>query len=75
MNSIPDPIVRAIRSFMQSFIGIFLALTMTNGIDSVPDVDTLKRAGLAALWGGFVASMSLLQNAIEEKTGKAIVMK
>lgn len=72
MNSMPDSVIRAIRSFMQSFLGIFLALTMTSGIDQVPDVDALKRAGLAALWGGFVALMSFAQNAIEDRSGHNI---
>lgn len=75
MTSIPDPIVRALRTFLQSFLGIFLALSMTTGIDQVPDVDALKRAGLAALWGGFVALVTFVQNSLEDRSGKALVMK
>lgn len=75
MSKLNDPLIRATRSFFQSFIGIFLALTMTTGIDQVPDVDALKRAGLAALWGGFVALMSFAQNYLEESSGKTIGLK
>lgn len=75
ITTLPDPVMRAIRTFLQSFLGIFLALSMTSGIDQVPDVDALKRAGLAALWGGFVALITFIQNAIEDRSGYSIGAK
>jgi len=61
-----DVFSRAARTFLQAFIGVFLALTVTGGIAEVPTLDVLQRAALAALWAGFVAVVTWLQNALEE---------
>ena len=61
-----DVLSRAARTFLQAFIGVFIALTATSGIAEVPSLDTLQKAGLAALWAGFVALLSFAQNALED---------
>ncbi len=39
------------------------------GIDSVPDLEVLKRATIAAAWAGIVAVVSFTQNALEDMSG------
>lgn len=59
---------RAIRTLIQAWIGVFLALTVSGpvGIDGVPDYTVLKRAAIAGLWAGIVAVLSWLQNELED---------
>ena len=67
-----DPLVRGIRTFLQAFLGVFIALSTSGamGIDSVRDIEVLKRATIAAAWAGIVAVVSFAQNALEETTGR-----
>jgi hypothetical protein len=70
MQQFHDPLVRAVRTFVQSFIGIFLALIVSgNATSTVPDFTFLKTTALAAAWGGFIALLSFIQNALEDSTG------
>lgn len=66
-----QPVVRGVRTFLQAFLGVFLAISTSGamGIDSVPDVDVLKRAAIAATWAGVIAAISFVQNALEDWTG------
>ena len=68
-----DPLIRGIRTFLQAFLGVFLAISTSGmvGPDSLPDVDVLKRAAMAAAWAGIVAVISFAQNALEGLTGRA----
>lgn len=70
-----DPLVRGVRTFLQAFLGVFLAISTSGmiGPDSLPDLDVLKRAAIAAAWAGVVALISFVQNALENATGRAIV--
>ena len=69
MHQFHDPLVRATRTFVQSFIGIFLALVVSgNTTSTVPDFTFIKTAALAAAWGGFIALLSFIQNALEDST-------
>lgn len=70
-----DVASRAARTFLQAFLGVFLALTATTGISEVPTLGTLQKAGLAALWAGFVAVCALAQNVIEDWAGFGILGK
>ena len=56
---------------MQAFLGVFIALSTSGamGIDSVPDLEVLKRAAIAAGWAGVVAAVSFVQNALEDASG------
>ena len=68
-----DAVVRGVRTFLQAFLGVFLALSTSGamGLDAVPDIEVLKRAAIAAAWAGIVALVSFTQNALEETTGRA----
>ena len=70
-----DALVRGLRTFLQAFLGVFLAISTSGmvGPDSLPDIDVLKRAAIAAGWAGVVALVSFTQNALEDLTGKAVV--
>jgi hypothetical protein len=66
--TIPDPLARAIRTAVQTALGVFLTLTVLPGAapGTVPDWDTLKRAGLAALFAGVVALLTWGYNALKQ---------
>jgi hypothetical protein len=66
-----DAMVRGVRTFLQAFLGVFLALSTSGamGLDAVPDIEVLKRAAIAAAWAGIVALVSFVQNALEDATG------
>jgi len=70
-----DALIRGLRTFLQAFLGVFLAISTSGmiGPDSLPDLDVLKRAAIAAAWAGVVALVSFVQNALEDVTGRAIV--
>ena len=70
-----DPLVRGVRTFLQAFLGVFLALSTSGaiGVDSVPDLEVLKRAAIAAAWAGLIALIAFVQNALEDVTGRAVV--
>jgi hypothetical protein len=66
-----DAVIRGVRTFLQAFLGVFIALSTSGamGIDSVPDLEVLKRATIAAGWAGVVAAVSFVQNALEDASG------
>ena len=66
-----DAMIRGVRTFLQAFLGVFIALSTSGamGIDSVPDLEVLKRATIAAGWAGVVAAVSFVQNALEDVSG------
>ena len=68
-----DAVVRGVRTFLQAFLGVFLALSTSGamGLNAVPDIEVLKRAAIAAACAGIVALVSFTQNALEETTGRA----
>lgn len=68
-----DPVVRGLRTFVQAFLGVFIAITTSGAmkIDTIPDVDLLKRALWSAAWAGVVAVVSFTQNALETATGRS----
>lgn len=68
-----DALIRGLRTFLQAFLGVFLAISTSGmvGPDSLPDIDVLKRAAIAAGWAGIVALISFAQNALENATGRA----
>lgn len=68
-----DAVIRGLRTFLQAFLGVFLAISTSGmvGPDSLPDIDVLKRAAIAAGWAGIVALISFVQNALEDVTGRA----
>jgi hypothetical protein len=74
---IPDPIARAARTAVQTAIGVFLSLVILPHAapGAVPDVATLRAAGLAALFAGVVALLSGAQNWLEQAQVIPTVLK
>lgn len=68
-----EAVYRAIRTFLQAWIGVFLAMTVSG--DAVPDAGLLRRAAIAAAWAGVVALLSWLQNFLEEQGTVPKVLK
>jgi hypothetical protein len=72
-----DASIRALRTFIQSLIGAFLATSVLTSIasNSTIDADALQRAGISALAAAVIALLSFVQNALEEATGKNVLPK
>ncbi len=75
--TIPDPLARAIRTAVQTAIGVFLTLTVLPSAAPgvVPDYETLKRAGVAALFAGVVALLTGAYNWLEQAEVIPTVLK
>lgn len=67
------------RTFLQSFLGIFLislsswlldVVSWANGAIAFPRTDTLAKAAIAATAAAFIAVVSGVQNLMENKSGK-----
>lgn len=72
-----DASIRALRTFVQSLIGAFLATSVMNSMvsNSTIDADALQRAGISALAAATIAVLSFIQNTLEDATGKDILPK
>lgn len=80
-----DALRRALRTFLQGAIAVLMIVavpalnTMVSdvvaGRDIIVDLNIWKSIAFAAIAGGLAALISWVQNAVEEKTGKAIVPK
>lgn len=80
-----DALIRGIRTFVQGFIGILVlcAVPVLNGIvttvvsgsgnDVEIDLNIWRNILLAAIAGGVIALIAWVQNALEGKTGKALL--
>jgi hypothetical protein len=83
MNS--DAVKRAVRSFAQGFVAVLalvavpmlnrLVQTVADGGELQVDVNFAGAIGVAAIAGGAVAMISWAQNALEDKTGTALLPK
>lgn len=71
---LPDSLRRALRTFLQGFVGTFLALNTGLG-GQVPSLGGLKAAATAALWAGVIAVLSWAQNALEDSTPVPALLK
>jgi hypothetical protein len=69
MNTLPEPAARALRTFIQAAVGTFLMLVIVPHAAPgyVPDFNTLKSAGIAALFAGGIALLSFVQNWAEQQ--------
>lgn len=68
-----DSVRRAIRTFLQVWLAVFIA--MTAGVEGVPDYDLLRRAVAAATWAGIAAVVTWLHNALEDRGAVPRVLK
>ena len=64
VNRLWPAVIRAARTFLQTFLGVYLA-GITNSFDGLADIGLFE----AAVSAGIVAVLSFLQNALED-TGK-----
>lgn len=75
---LPDSVRRALRTFVQAFIGVLLvqaAALIADLDDGEIDWNLWKRVALSALAAGFVAAVSYIQNALEDNTSFPAVLK
>lgn len=65
----PDSVRRAIRTFFQAFLGAIITtgVLSTAATNGVVDWSSLKKAAVSALSAGIVATVSFVQNALEDK--------
>lgn len=76
--NLPDSVRRAIRTFIQAFIGVLLVqvATLTADLDDGEiDWNLWKRVALTAVAAGFVAFVTWLQNFLEDNTSMPAVLK
>lgn len=69
---------KAIRTYLQSAIGIFLGLWATSGFaaddfQGISDLTVLGKLGLGALIGAVPALLAYVQNALEDSAGKGLL--
>ena len=80
-----DAVKRAVRSFAQGFVAVLalvavpwlnrLVQTVADGGAIQVDINLAGAIGVAAIAGGTVALISWAQNALEDKTGTALLPK
>lgn len=76
-----DALRRAARTFFQGVIGVLVLIavpvlnqliqTVASGGDVRIDLDLWQSIGLAALAGGVIALIALLQNVLEDRSGSS----
>jgi hypothetical protein len=78
-----DTLQRGWRTFLQSFLGLFLislagwlndVVLWANGGDGAvfPDTSVLVKAGIAAMAAAVIAVVAVVQNALEDKAGTTL---
>lgn len=72
-----DAIRRAIRTFVQVFIGTVLASGVFSAFatEGVVDWSALKKVGVSAICSAFVALLTYVQNALEDSGAIPSVLK
>lgn len=75
--TMPDPIRRALRTFVQAFLGSLLTSGVLSAAatDGVVDWSALKKAGIAAAAAAVIALFTLAQNLLEDTTRFPAVLK
>lgn len=73
----PDPVRRAIRTYIQAFLGSILTSGVMSSVstDGVVDWSVLRKAGVAAAAAGIVALITFIQNVLEDTTSFPAVLK
>lgn len=74
----PDSVKRGLRTFFQSFTGIFMATMATSQVvaaNGVPHLAVVWAAVMAAAWGGVIAVIAYVQNMLEDKEVIPAVLK
>lgn len=76
--NLPDSVRRALRTFVQAFIGVLfvqVAALVADLDDGEIDWNLWKRVALSALAAGFVALVTFIHNWLEDNTGLPAVGK
>jgi hypothetical protein len=77
--AIENALRSAWRTFLQTFLGIFLislsawlldVVSWAQGGVAFPQTDTLAKAAISATAAAFVAAIAFVQNGLENKSGK-----
>lgn len=71
-----DAVKRGLRTFVQAALGVVAlqgVALIADANDGVIDANLWQRAGMTAAASGFIAVVSWAQNALEDKTGKALL--
>ena len=80
-----DSTRRALRTFLQAFVGTFILVAVPWATDIVTSIvqaepyelnfDVLQSAGIAAVFAGFIALLSWAQNYLEDNTNTPAILK
>ena len=71
-----DPTRRAIRTFLQAFVGTLIASGVLQGVaesGDLPSGDAVQRVLVSAAAAGIIALLSWAQNTLEDRTGTAFL--
>lgn len=77
-----DALIRAARTFLQGFVGVLVLMAVpalqslvqsAGSGDIAIDLNVWKAIAVAALSGGFISLIAFIQNALEDRTGKALL--
>lgn len=73
----PDYVRRAIRTFLQAFLGVFLSsyITMTGSSVAILDLEILGRLLVSATIAGIIAMLTFAQNLLEDTTNMPSILK
>lgn len=76
-TSLPDSVRRALRTFLQAFVGILVTSGALSAIttEGVVDWAVLKKAAISAFAAGVVAVLTYVQNAAEDRGVIPAVLK
>ena len=59
---IKTSLISAVRVFCYAALTTWIGMTAAGGTGEVPDVDALKRTGIAAMWSGLTALTAFAWN-------------
>lgn len=73
----PDALRRAIRTFVQAFLGSIISSGVLSAMSTggVVDLSVLGKAAAAAIVAGIIALVTFLQNFLEDNTSFPAVLK
>lgn len=72
-----DAMKRALRTFIQSFVGSILTSGVLSGfaVDGVVDWSILSKVGVSSFVAGVIALLAFVQNALEDSKKLPTVLK
>lgn len=61
-----DPIRRAIRTFIQAFVGVIISSLIGEGTGKLPDFNFIETTLGGAVVAGVIATLTFIQNSLED---------